>query len=95
MDFVVLTDHRVKIKESEKIGNYLDLARELKKLWNKKVMMIAIVVGTLRIISKGQEKRLGELEIREGIKTIQTTALFRKVLETYYLSHFSKFGMKN
>ena len=31
MSFVVLADHRVKIKESEKIDKYLDFARELKK----------------------------------------------------------------
>ena len=33
VDFVVLADHRIKLKESEKKDKYLDLARELKKLW--------------------------------------------------------------
>ena len=32
MDFVVPADHRVKLKENEKRDNYLDLARELKKI---------------------------------------------------------------
>ena len=31
MDFVILADHRVKLKESEKKDKYLDLAREMKK----------------------------------------------------------------
>ena len=31
MDFVISEDHRVKIKESEKINKYLGLARKLKK----------------------------------------------------------------
>ena len=31
VDFVILADHRVKLKESEKKDKYLDLARELKK----------------------------------------------------------------
>ena len=31
MDFVILTYHRLKIKESKKRDKYLDLARELKK----------------------------------------------------------------
>ena len=31
VDFAVPADHRVKLKESEKIDKYLDLARELKK----------------------------------------------------------------
>ena len=40
MDFAVLVDYRVKLKESEKRDRYLDLARELKKLWNMKVTVI-------------------------------------------------------
>ena len=31
VDFAVLADHKVKLKESEKKDKYLDLARELKK----------------------------------------------------------------
>ena len=30
LDFVILADHKVKIKESKKIDKYLDFARELK-----------------------------------------------------------------
>ena len=33
-DFAVPADHRIKLKESEKKDKYLDLARELKTLWN-------------------------------------------------------------
>ena len=32
VDFAVLVDHKVKIKENEKIDKYLDLTRELKKV---------------------------------------------------------------
>ena len=32
VDFAVLADHRVKLKECEKRNKYLNLARELKKL---------------------------------------------------------------
>ena len=31
VDFAIPADHKVKLKESEKIDKYLDLARELKK----------------------------------------------------------------
>ena len=47
VDFAVLADHRVKLKESEKRDKYLDLARELKKLYHMKVAVIPIVIGTL------------------------------------------------
>ena len=35
------------MKESVKMDKYLELARELKKLWNMKVKIISIVIGTL------------------------------------------------
>ena len=47
MDFTVPADHRVKLKENEKKNKYLDLAREVKKLWNMKATIIPIVIGGL------------------------------------------------
>ena len=37
MDFAVTADLIVKIKESKKLDKYLNLAKELKQLWNMKV----------------------------------------------------------
>ena len=34
VDFSIQGEHRVKIKENEKIDNYLGLARGLRKMWN-------------------------------------------------------------
>ena len=91
MDLAVPMDHRMKIKENEKADKYLDPARELKHLWNMKVMVIPIVVRTLEMFVKGLEKRLEELEIRKRIETTQTSVLLRsariqnKVLETWDL----------
>ena len=45
VDFAVPADHRINLKESEKKDKYLDLARELKKLWNMKVTIVPIVSG--------------------------------------------------
>ena len=53
VDFAIPADHWVKLKESEKRDKYLDLARELKKLWKMKVTVIPIVIGTLRTVTKG------------------------------------------
>ena len=52
MDFAVPMDQIVKLEESEK-EKYLDLARELKKLWKMKVAVILIVIGALGTIPKG------------------------------------------
>ena len=45
MFFAVPADHMVKRKVSEKRDD-LDLARELKKLWNMKVTVLIIVNGS-------------------------------------------------
>ena len=73
VDFAVLADHRVKVKESEKNDKYLDLARGLKKLWNMKVTVVPIVIGLLGTVTKGLVKGLEDLEIRGQVETIQTT----------------------
>ena len=50
------------MKESKEINKYLDLARELKKLWNIRVMVIPIVIGVLGTVPKSLEKMTGESE---------------------------------
>ncbi len=88
VDFAVPADHRINLKESEKKDKYLGLARELKKLWNMKVMIVPIVIGTLGTITKGLLKGLEDLEVGGRVETIQTTALLRtarilrRVIET-------------
>ena len=47
----VPADHRVKIEETRKRNKYFNLARELKKLWNMKV--IPAVIGVLEVVPKG------------------------------------------
>ena len=89
MDFAVLADHRIKLKECKKKDKYLDLARELKKLWNMKVTIVPIVIGAFGTVTKGLLKGLEDLEIGGRVETIQTTALLktarilRRVLETW------------
>ena len=90
----------MKIRENKRIGKYLNIAlsppqkkqqtenKSINKLWDKRLKVIPIVFSALGTCSKGFEKRLGEMEIRERISAVQTTKLqtsvriFRKVLET-------------
>ena len=89
VDFAVPADHRINLKESEKKDNYLDLAWELKKLWNRKVTIVPIVIGALGTVTKGLLKGLEDLEVSGRVETTQTTALLRtarilrRVLETW------------
>ena len=77
VNFAVPADHRIKLKECEKKDKYLDLARELKKLWNMQVTIIPIVIGAFGIVTKGLLKGLEDLEVGGRVETIQTTALLR------------------
>ena len=51
----VPADHRIKLKnvKKKKKDKYLDLARELKKLWNMQVTIIPIAIGAFGTVTKG------------------------------------------
>ena len=55
IDFAVPADHTMKLKEIEK-DKYMDLARELKKLWNMKVKVVTIVISALETVPKDSGK---------------------------------------
>ena len=69
VDFTVPADHRIKLKVCEKRDKYLDLARELKKIWNMKVTIITIVVGAFGTVTKGLLKGLEDLEVSVRVET--------------------------
>ena len=77
MDFAVAVDHRWKFEENEKRDKYIDLARELKKLWNIKLTVILIGILQRRTIPKGMVKGLEDSEIRGQVEIIQTIALLK------------------
>ena len=89
IDSALPADHRIKLKECDKKNKHLNLARELKKLWNMKVTIIPIVIGALVTVAKRLLKGLEDFEDAGGVETIQTTALLRtarilrRVLETW------------
>ena len=77
MDFFVPADHRGKRKENEKIVKYRDLTRKVK---NYRTWEGPFEVSALGMVPKVlKNKRLEELELRDGIETVQTKALPRSV----------------
>ena len=93
-DFDIQTNHVISARrpdfiviKKKKLQNW-GLAKELKKLWNMKVIVIPIMIGAFGTVTKGLLKGLEDLEIRRRVATIQTTVLFRtarilrRVLET-------------
>ena len=89
IDFACAYDRRVDTKELEKKKHYQDLAQELKKIWNKKVKVIPLVIGTLGTTLRKLRKWLKELGIETQTTELQKTILIhiaqilQKVLEIY------------
>ena len=66
INFVVPGDSRIEEKEKDKIEKYQDLGRELQKIWNVKVKIIPLVVGSLGAIPKQFGNRLKQIGITAG-----------------------------
>ena len=86
IDFAVPGDSRIEEKK-DKIEKYQELGRELQKIWNVKVKIIPLVVGSLGAIPKQFGNRLKQIGIAVGTEQVQKTILLgtarilRKVLE--------------
>ena len=86
-NFAVPGDSRIEEKEKEKIEKYQDLRRKLQKIWNVRVKIIPLVVGSLGAILKQFGNQLKETSITAEIEQVQKTVLLgtarvlRKVFE--------------
>ena len=65
MDFAVLEGGPQSENERKGKDKYLDLGRKLKQLWNTKVAVMIIVVGTLGTVAKRLGKKSGGIEDQE------------------------------
>ena len=86
IDFAVPGDSRIE-KEKDKIEKYQDLGRELQKIWNVKVKIIPLVVGSLGAITKQSGNRFKQIGITARTAQVQkivllgTARVLRKALE--------------
>ena len=87
IDFAAPGDSRIEEKDKEKIEKCQDLRRELQKIWNMKMKIIPLVVGSLGAIPKqfgNTLKKIGvTAEIGQVTKTVllETARILRKVLD--------------
>ena len=70
------------MKKRKRRDKYLDLAKELKKLWNIRQTMMPFVVGALGIVPKGLEKKIGGIGNQRNNRGYSETALNRIGLNT-------------
>ena len=65
IDFSIPHDSRMDSKETKKIVKYQDLVKELKNLWDMKIIITSIVIRALGTTQETLPKRLKDI----GIKT--------------------------
>ena len=63
IDFAAPGDSRIEEKEKDKIEKHQGLGRKLQKIWNVKVKIIPLVVGSLGAIPKQFCNRLKQIGI--------------------------------
>ena len=64
-------DSRIGEKEKDKVEKYQDLGRELRKIWNVKVKIIPLVVGSLGATTKQFGNRLKQIVITVGTAQVR------------------------
>ena len=82
-----IEDSKIEEEEKDKTETYQDLGRELQKIWNVKVKIIPLVVGSLGAIPKQFGNRSKQISTTVGTAQVQKALLLgmarilRKVLE--------------
>ena len=71
IDFAVPGDSRIEEKEKDKIQKY----QELQKIWNVKVKIIPLDLGSLGAIPKQFGNRLKQIGITVGTAQVEKTVL--------------------
>ena len=86
IDVAILSDYNIQKKATEKMSKYVDLQIECKRLWNKKVEVIPVIIGATGIVDKNMKKYVGRKSGCHNIYSLQRSAvlgtahILRKVL---------------
>jgi hypothetical protein len=75
-------------KESRKETQYKSTCREIQRMWNMKLMIIPVINGATRIVTKGLKKNLESISGKHAIDSLKKTTILgtshiiRKVLQS-------------
>ena len=74
---------RAEEKEKEKVENYQDLKRQIRRLWKlRNIEIVPVVIGALGSVSGEFDRWMGKLGITCNVGVMQKTdKILRKVLE--------------
>ena len=75
IDFACPFDSKIEEREKDKMKDYNDLKRKLKKMWDMPVKVIPVVVGVLETTPKKLKQQLSDIGIDIRIVELQKTAI--------------------
>ena len=75
IDFSVPNDKNVVDKEKEKIENYRDLAKEIRKVHKVRTKIVPLVIGSLGVVSETLEVNLNYIKMPHIFLCMQVTAI--------------------
>ena len=75
IDFTCPSDSRIEGREKDKMKGYVDLKRELKKIWDMPMKVIPVVVGALGTTPKKLKQCLSDIGIKTRIVELQKTTI--------------------
>ena len=86
IEWTVPSDRNIALKEFERKSKYKDLELEIQKMWQKKTVVIPVVVSALGTVKKGMVENIKKVSERATVTEIQKTCMLgsaqivRKVL---------------
>ena len=86
IDVAIPADRNVVQKEAEKKLKYKSLCIEIQEMWNLKCMIIPVIIGATRIVTRSLRKNLEAVPGKHSIDSLQKTVILgrshiiRKVL---------------
>jgi hypothetical protein len=75
IDAAIPGDRNVIKKEAKKILKYKDLTIEIQHMWNVKIKVIPVIIGTTGTISKSFRKYASNIPGNHEVKELQKTAI--------------------
>ena len=75
IDVAIPSDYNTQKKATEKMSKYVGLQIECKRLWNKKVEAIPVIIGATGIVEKNIKKYVGRIPGCHNIYSLQRSVI--------------------
>jgi len=75
IDVPISGDRNAIKKETEKILKYKDLTIGVQRMWNVKIKVIPVIIGTTGTISESFKKYMSNIPVKHEVEELQKTAI--------------------